>query len=111
VNDQSVTGVVTGFPLSQSPGRLQDKDLLNGPQSLGSKPKMRAENSSKIRQINIDPPILHRIFNGSPPPAGKFVSSIPAKSFPSGISPDFSEDTPNRFHRATLAMVTAGGEC
>jgi hypothetical protein len=66
VNDQSVTGVVTSFPLSQSPGNLHDKDLLNGEQSSGSKPKMRDADSSKIKQIKIDPPILNRIFNGSP---------------------------------------------
>jgi hypothetical protein len=66
VNDQSVTGVVTSFPLSQSPGSLHDKDLLNGEQSSGSKPKIRDADSSKIKQIKIDPPILNRIFNGSP---------------------------------------------
>ena len=46
---------------------MHDKDRLNGEQSFGSKPKVRAAPSSKIKQISIAPPILSKTFNGSPP--------------------------------------------
>jgi hypothetical protein len=62
VYDQSVTGVVTGSPLSQRPGSLQARDRLNGGQSSGSKPKTRAATNSKTKQTNIEPPILNMSF-------------------------------------------------
>jgi hypothetical protein len=58
-----VTGVVTGFPLSQSPGALHAKDEAVG-QSRGSKPVKRRTTSNKIKQTTIDPPIFNRSFNG-----------------------------------------------
>jgi hypothetical protein len=65
---------------------------------------MRDASSSKIKQINIDPPILNRTFNSSPPrwQIGEFypngTASIQHLHF---AFPAVSQDTPNRFRRAT----------
>jgi hypothetical protein len=62
VNDQSLTGVVTSSPLSQSPGVLHDQDSEAFAQSRGSKPVARSVTSSKIMQMNIAPPIFNIVF-------------------------------------------------
>src|ERR1700722_12509269 len=62
VNDQSVTGVVTRSPLSQSPGTLHDRDLSVGGQSLGSKPVKLSISRSAAKPIIIDPTIFAAFF-------------------------------------------------
>jgi hypothetical protein len=105
VYDQSVTGVVTTSPFSQSPGSLHDRDRLNGGQSLGSKPMTRDATSSKIKQIKIVPPILNRTFNGSPPSwqlREFYPNQIAAIKYFHFVFPACSENTSNRLLNSAI---------
>src|SRR5215471_4314714 len=81
VNDQSVTGVLTTSPRSQSPGVLHVQDAPALGQSRGSKPVARSETSSTTRTTTTDPPIRTSFF--IKPPAkcvGSYTALTPAAS-------------------------------